>query len=126
MPTLPLIRDTTPGIYQVCTTANTDYAIAVPTGAIGCVLWFETSASDSTIIGGRIGVDQANTAVTGITGTDTALGYHPPMPVEYDFEPNAYIEGRSRSGRDSYLHVASSTAGAVVRGSWLFATDTGA
>ena len=97
--------------------------ITDPTGAIGCVLWFETSASDSTIIGGRIGVDQANTAVTGITGTDTALGYHPPMPVEYTFASYA-DSGRAVRYRDDYLHVASKTAGAVVKGSFLFAYDT--
>ena len=121
MTTLPLIHDTTPGIYQVCTNANTDYAIAVPAGAVGCVLWFETSASDSTIIGGRIGIDQLATTVTGITGTDAVLGYHPAMPVEYDLSQAARQGIRQEA---AYLHVACKTAGAVAKGSWLFARDS--
>jgi hypothetical protein len=123
MTTLPLIRDTTPGIYQVCTTANTDYAIAIPDTALGCVLWFETSATDSTMISGRIGIDQDSTLVTGLTGADTVLGYFPPMPVEYQFL--GYSDGtETHTYRDYYLHVASGTAGAVVRGMWLYRTDT--
>lgn len=123
MTTLPLIRDTVPGIYQVCASANTDYVITVPDTALGCILWFETSAADSTTVRGRIGIDQASTAVTGITGTDTVLAYHPPMPVEYTFR--GYSQGDATyTNRDNYLHVASSTAGAVVRGMWLYALDT--
>jgi hypothetical protein len=122
MTTLPLIRDTTPGIYQVCTTANTDYAIAIPDTALGCILWFETSATDSTMIRGRVGVDQANTAVTGITDTDTVLGYQPPQAVEYEFL--GYSTGaETHTNRDHFLHVASGTAGAVVRGMFLYRTD---
>ena len=124
MTTLPLIRDTVPGIYQVCTTANTDYAITVPDGAVGCILWFETSASDATIIRGRIGLDQADTAVTGITSTSTNLGYHPPMPVEYELGTRRFNRDSRTVTRDhAYIHVASATAGSVVRGMWLYATD---
>lgn len=123
MTNLPLIRDTVPGIYQVCTSANTDYVITVPDTALGCILWFETSASDATMLRGRIGIDQSNTAVTGITGTDTVLAYHPPQAVEYSFL--GYSQGgETYTNRDSYLHVASSTAGAVVRGAWLYRLDT--
>jgi hypothetical protein len=119
---LPLIRDTVPGIYQVCTNANTDYTITVPDTALGCILWFEDGAG--TLIGGRIGVDQATTAVTGITGTDTVLGYHPAMPVKYELL--GYGQGgETYTSRDNYLHVACATAGAVVRGMWLYRYDTG-
>lgn len=124
MTTLPLIRTTNPGIYQVCASANTDYVITVPEGALGCVLWFETSASDGTIIGGRIGVDQANTAVTGVTGTDNLLGYHPPMPVEYSFRGTAGPYDTTNRF-DRFVHVACKVAGSVVKGSWMFAIDTG-
>ena len=124
MTTLPLIRDTTPGIYQVCTTANTDYTIAIPATARGCIIWFEGSTSDETVIKGRVGFDESNTLVTGITGTDTALGYHPPMPVEYRIEARRANSTTMEWERDAYLHVASGTAGAVVRGMWLYEFDT--
>lgn len=57
----PLIRDTTPGIHQVCETANTDYAITIPDGAMGCVLWFETSIIDPTRIGGGLDLTRPST-----------------------------------------------------------------
>lgn len=127
MATLPLIiTGRALGIYQVCTTANTDYRITVPTGATGCVLWFETSASSATMLGGRIGIDQTDTEVTGLTNTGTALGYHPAMPVEYDFETRGTQtvgDTTTNVGRDAYLHVACATALAVVRGMWLFDAD---
>lgn len=122
MTTLPLIRDTTPGLYAAIPSSNTDVVLPIPDTALGCILWFETSASNATMVRGRIGIDQSNTAVTGLTGTDTNLGYHPPMPVEYTFL--GYSSGdETYTNRDLYLHLASSTAGAVVRGQWLYATD---
>lgn len=123
MGSLPLIRDTTPGIYQVCTSADTDYVITIPATATGCVFWFETSTSVATMIRGRVGFDQANTAVTSISATSTNLGFHPPMPVEYTLKDEAGSMGPHTNVRDLYLHVASSTAGAVVRGLWLYASD---
>lgn len=123
MPSLPLIRDTTPGLYAVCTAANTGYTIAIPATATGCVLWFESGGS---LTGGRVGVDQASTAVTGITGTDTTLGYHPPMPVEYTFRPTtgSFVDKTwTETPRDAFIHVASATAGTLVKGMWLYSRD---
>lgn len=119
--TVPLISGTRAlGLYQVCTDANTDYAIAIPSGATGVILWFSTSAADNTMIRGRVGVDDANTTVTGLTGTDDNLGYFPPIPVEIRFRTVDHPRSTT-SNKDTYLHVASSTALAVVRGTWLFA-----
>lgn len=107
----------TPGIYQVCTSANTDYRIAVPAMAVGCIIWFETSASVATKISGRVVFLKDDTEITSITNTGAKLGYHPDMAVEYGLVP-------SGGGRVSYpnrsLHVANNTALAVVRGMWLY------
>lgn len=122
--TLPLIRSTTPGLYQVLTNANTDYPVQVPGGAVGVILWFETSATDSTIIGGRIGIDQASDAVTGLTNTDANLGYQPAGVGQYAF--HAWQAGaQTVNPADNWLHLACPTALAVVRGMWLFNRDTG-
>lgn len=123
MTTLPLIRDTTAGIYQAITDTTSSDAIAVPDTALGCVLWFEDGTG--TVIGGRVGVDQAATEVTGLTGTDTNLGYQPAQAVEYTFLGYAQ-GGETYTTRDNYLHVGSETAGAIVRGMWLYRLDTGA
>ncbi len=103
------------GIYQVCTTANTDYVITIPPGALGCVLWFETSAASNTLIGGRVAIGDTNTVVTGLTGTDDKLGYQPAISREYT------LDGvRSINTIRGHLHVANPVALSVVRGSWLF------
>jgi len=120
MATLPLIRDTSPGLYQALVNANTDYVVAVPAGATGVILWFEDV--NAVMVRGRIGIDQANTAVSGLTGTDGVLGYHPPVPVEYTLRTRQ-DQGRTVNAGDRYLHLASGTAGTIVRGSWLFADD---
>lgn len=126
MPGLPLIRPTNPGIYQVLSTANTDYILAIPNGAIGLVLWFETSATDPTQIIGRIGVDQNNTAVTGITATNNVLGYHPAVPIEYTFRSSTGSMSATSwtlTARDSYVHIASAVPLSIAKGMWLFAND---
>lgn len=105
------------GIYQVCTTANTDYRITVPTTAVGCIIWFETSASVATKITGRVVFLDDSTEITSIAHTDAKLGYHPDMAVEYALVP----EGRKRpTYPNRVLHVANNTALAVVRGMWLY------
>lgn len=116
MTTLPLIRDTNPGIYQAITDTTTTDHITVPAGAAGLVLWFETSASDATQIGGRVGFDQA---ATDVTVTNTNIGWHPAMPVEYDLADEV-VAGVRTNVRDAYVHVACATAGAICKGMWLF------
>lgn len=125
MTTLPVLDGAAPGLYQVCTAANTDYVIPVPTGANGVLLWFETSAASTAAIGGRVGFSETNTAVAGLTNADTVLGYHPSSAREYTvfsdlrggFEGRTYVTPAERS---AFLHVAAAVAGAVVRGQWLF------
>lgn len=118
---LPLIRETKPGLYQLIADANTDYAIAVPEGAQGCVIWFEASASDAAMVRGRVGIDQGSEPVTGLDDEDDLLGYHPPVPVQYNLR--RWTAGRPGRGGNDYLHVASPSAGAVMRGMWLYWTD---
>lgn len=120
MTVLPLIRDTEPGFAQNITDTTSSDAITVPDGALGVVLWFEDG--DGAIIGGRVGIDQADTSVDPIT--DTNMGWHPPMPVEYQLHGYAQA-GETYSNRDKYLHVVSDVSGAVAKGSFLFAYDTG-
>jgi hypothetical protein len=124
MSMLPYIRETKPGLSVSIPSANTGVAIPIPPGAVACLLWFRASASDPTMIEGRVGFDQSATLVTGITGTDTELGYHPPMPVVHRI-PSARFSFDARGVvRDvTHIHVASATAGAVVRGTWFFASD---
>lgn len=119
MTVLPLIRDTEPGFAQNITDTTSSDAITVPDGALGVVLWFEDG--DGAIIGGRVGIDQADTSVDPIT--DTNMGWHPPMPVEYEFL-SALRSGIPYRYRDDYLHVGSDVAGAVAKGMFLFAYDT--
>ena len=109
-----------PGIYQVCTTANEDYAIAVPDGATGCVLWFETSASNDTIIGGRVAVDDVSTKIASVTATDAKMGYAPAMPIEYAVAKRANVSTGTLAYDPLYLHVANATALAVAKGFWTF------
>jgi hypothetical protein len=112
----PLV-DNTPGLYQVITTANTDYPIAIPAGAKSVLIWFEQSATDSTMIGGRVGFDKDADPIPGITGTDTLLGYQPPLPVEYPLEVGSRVGGIFRQFV-THLHVTSRVAGSVVCGMW--------
>lgn len=110
-----------PGLYAVLTTANTDVVVTVPAGAEGVVLWFETSESNPSVIGGRVALSPSNTVITPIVNTDAELGYHPPMPVEY-----AFPERRGLAGSTAlYLHLANATELAVVRGYWLFGNNSG-
>lgn len=98
------------GLYLALTTANTDPGgQAIPTGAKALVVWFETSASDATMIRGRVGFNASAIAVAALTGTDVKLAYSPPMPVQYAVPSTA-----------THVHLASSTLNAVVRGAWLF------
>lgn len=113
MTTLP--RDTDPGIYQVCTAANTDYAIPIPAGAKHCIIAFVTSASDNTPIWGRVKFDNADGTVT---VTNTNMGHQPPMPVQYELT-GRYVGNTAQREKDAYLRVACSVAGAVVKGMWL-------
>ncbi len=101
---------TTSGLYVALGAANTDPGgVAIPSGAKSLIVWFETSTSDVTMIRGRVGFNASVTAVGSITGTDALLAYSPATPVEYPVPSTA-----------THVHVACSTASAVVRGGWLF------
>jgi hypothetical protein len=113
--------DNSPGLYvALSATPNTDAPTAVPDGAKAVILWFETSSANSTVIRGRVAVDDDGDVVTGITGTDAKLGYHPPQAVEYDLNRRRVRSAGVWGNAPVYLHLASSTASAVVRGMWLF------
>lgn len=109
------------GLAQVCTVANTDYPVAIPVDddgsrAKGLIVWFEKSASDATVIAGRVAFGENATALTGITGSDTAMGYHPPQAVEYDTAIVGDFGDHNRLV--THVHLACATAGAVARGMW--------
>lgn len=98
-----------PGLAVSLPSANTDPGgIAVPSGATSVVLWFATSSTDPTPTSGRVAFGASATALAGITGTDTVLGYQAPLAYEYAIPSDV-----------TYLHVACALAGAVCRGQWL-------
>lgn len=107
----PLVPRTgsTPGLYQVCTNANTDYPVAIPTNARALKLWFENSTADTTQVYGRVAFDASNTAIATLTGTDALMGYQDDAPAVYVIPNDA-----------TYVHVANVTAGAVARGMFYF------
>ena len=96
------------GVYASLTTAHTDTAIAIPDGAVGVTLTFY---ADGVITEGRIAWRDAATAITGLTGTDTAMGYH--------VAGSAY---RGIPASATHLHVASLAADVIVKGEWDFAS----
>lgn len=121
MPSLPLTKNDQPGVYQVCTNANVDYPIVIPPRAVKLWLWFEASATDNTVVGGRVGFNQVGTPMAGLTGTDSILGYHPPLVVLYELPFERYDrETRMTVRSETHLHVACDKAGAILKGSWLF------
>jgi len=114
-----------PGIYTVCTNANTDYAVAVPSGAKGCVIAFVASASSDTPVWGRVKMTGGSSTVS---VTNTSHGHQPPMPIDFTLRraDGTFIESDgvktwTVTAKDSHLHIASATAGAVCKGFWLFA-----
>lgn len=120
MARLPKIRPETPGIYQTLTAANTDYILSAPIGAIGLVLWFQLSSTDTSFTVGRVGIDANAAQVSGLTGTDNVLGYQPPQAVEYTLNVGAYSQVAGRHETAAKIHLASATAGAIARGMWVF------
>jgi hypothetical protein len=113
--------DNSPGLYvALSATPNTDAPTAVPAGAKAVILWFETSAADATVIRGRVGIDDDGDVIASITSTDAKLGYHPPQAVEYNLGRQQVKTGSTWGTAPMYLHLASATASAVVRGMWLF------
>ncbi len=109
-----------PGIYQVLTTANTDYRIAIPKYAVGIIFWFETSASVTTRVPGRLAVEENDTEITPIVNTDNKLGYFPDTPVQLHIGHSQKHNGDSAPAtRTTHIHAACAVAGAVLRGTWL-------
>ena len=117
MPLLP--TGSAPGLYQLVASANTDYVIPIPANAMG-VTWFrfEMSTTDTTKVPGRILFNDSVSAISPITNSDAVMGYVDAVPSDISFGWSGY-QGDVYS-IVKYLHVASATAGAVVRGSWLF------
>lgn len=115
----PLV-DREAGLYRVMTAANTDYPVLIPAKATSVVLWFEASATDPTMIRGRVGFDKDGTPIPNLTGTDTLLGYQPPVPVDYGL--GQYVAFGLNKHSVTHLHLASNVAGAVVRGMWLYSS----
>jgi hypothetical protein len=69
-------------------------------------------------IGGGVGMTRTVTAT--ITEPTGELGYHPPQAVEYNLGRQQVKTGSTWGTAPMYLHLASATASAVVRGMWLF------
>ncbi len=110
----------TPGIYQVLTTANTDYSIAIPKFARGILFWFETSTSVTTLVGGRFAVNGSATAIATLTNADNLMGYFPAAVVQSDIAFNQQGTATATLSKVTHVHFASAVAGAVVRGTWLY------
>lgn len=100
------ILSATPGLAVTCTSANTDYPTAIPSGAKWVVIWFE-DASGSIINGGRVQINASATAIATLTGSDALMGYHPSQPGSYPI-----LTGKT------HIHVACATAGAKARGTF--------
>ena len=120
---LPFV-DVTPGLYQVLTTADTDYPVAIPTDDDGTparalVLWFTVSAADRTATWGRVAFDKDGTAISGLAETDTLLGNQPDVPVRYDLAVVGDF-GADLDRLPTHVHLSSPVAGVVARGMWLF------
>ena len=100
-----------PGFYQVCTAANTGYAVLVPTTTRpqSLLLWFESSTTDETVKTGRVGFARDATVLGTINNTDTVLAYHPPTSIEYILPTDV-----------DRVWVAAGTAGRVARGLWTY------
>jgi hypothetical protein len=102
-----------PGFYNVCDSANTEEFVAIPTTPakpMSLMIWFETSTSDETLKSGRIGFANNSSDDPGtVNNTDTVLGYHPAIPMEYVIPSWA-----------THVWVAAPTAGRVARGLWTY------
>lgn len=121
MANLPYRRAAEPaGIEQVCTTANTDYAIAVPNGAKGAVIGFVTSATSDTLIWGRVSIDDTS---TGVAVNASSFGHQGPSVETYELDTQLAKSGGAYSQKPLYIHVANATAGAVCKGMWLYRSD---
>lgn len=112
----PLVEKT-PGLYQVLTAANTDYPVVIPAGAKGLILWFETSASDPSLTGGKVAFAANATALTP-AANDSSMGYQSAQAYQYSLQ----VVGSFAVGRRlvTHVHLASQVAGVIARGQWLF------
>jgi hypothetical protein len=109
-----------PGLYQVCTNANEDYVIAVPEDARKVLIWFETSASNATRVGGRATISGSGSKIASVANTDAKMGYYPDQPVMLDVPRSAEQDNSGVLTVITHLHVACPTALAVVRGTWFW------
>jgi hypothetical protein len=101
-----------PGVYVVCTNANTAYSLAVPTARRpkSLVGSFRTSAADyNRALDGRIGAAPNDDAIGTITGTDDELGYQDDTTLEYVLPDDI-----------THIWFAAATAGRVFRGMWSY------
>lgn len=116
MTTLP--RGNTPGIYTVCTAANTKYAIPIPDSATACIIAFVRSASDDTLVWGRVRIAETDGA---LTPDNTNMGHHPPMPIEFDSDDgtgSTVNKVWTLTKKDKFIQIAAGTAGVVCKGMW--------
>ena len=102
------------GLYQELTSADTDYPIAIPTSAVSVMLWFEDDAGAK--VEGRIQITGSSSA---ITVTNTSMGVWPDSPGVFSVETQYDRTDGVTSRSVTHLHLASSTAGAIVKGTWL-------
>jgi hypothetical protein len=86
---------------------NNVNTITVPNGAIRLKIWFQNGSG--AYVRGRIGFQSEATPVPTAADTDTTLGHQEPGVAEYYFSSWA-----------KYMCVASSTANAVVLGTWFY------
>ena len=123
---LPLMHEDDPetplGIEQVLASANTDYVLPVPAGATGVGIAFCASTADDMLVWGRVGINQSGTTRDSVTATN--LGQMFPTFMEIPLRTRQ-DRGRTIRPEDNHIHLACATAGAVVRGYWLFADDDG-
>jgi hypothetical protein len=97
-----------PGVYIVCTLANTAYKVDRPTGSKSILVWFAAADALQTPLDGRISFTRDETSPT-VTATGTGMGFHPPLPIEYSLPTNV-----------TDVYFASGTAGRVAVGMWTY------
>ena len=99
------------GLYNELA-ANTEEAIVIPTTPAtpkSVLIFFEESTSSETLKAGRVAFADSATDPGVVDGTDTVLGYHPPIPLEYPIPSWA-----------THVFVASPVAGRVAKGQWIY------
>lgn len=101
MSVLPQVG-TTAGFY-VSLLDGVDHVIAIPDGATSLEVTFVGIQGASFPAVGRIAVGPSATPITGMTGTDSLMGYVGPTTATYSLESGRYGQPRITG----YLHLAS-------------------